>query len=506
MNIDLSILQLRTWVRSLTMLVADRARRETAIEQRHRTDTDAIRREDTEAREQLESRHRTDTKISESDYHAEQARIRGQFTSREQQTRTARDVEHEKILEKGQHSEGAAQRKLEEAIWAAETVYEAKEGQPDKQYHQRCAELNAKLGALEATEKEARALLKRTRQRQPAPVMLDDGGDEHALTAARHALHEHATTARARLHDLDGLFLPRLFTDIIPFVLVLLPPAAVVALAGLTRGWRPDTTMLVGAGIALGLGIGVMAWLYVIARSRTRAVCAALGEALARGHRVYEHAHKEAEEERDREQAELVATRDREVLEAKEKYEPILAEIRERREHHLARIRDKYPALLTELHERCEQQLQENRRRYEAATTSAAQDYEQKRLALETRHAEHMEAIETRYREGRSDQRPQRPAVPPVGGPGVAGLGPGRHLRAGDPVRQPRPGHGGAARGALCGRSPRRRPAFALLPAGHAGAARPVLAPSAQRRRRPRGGRADAADDHDAAADGDPAR
>jgi hypothetical protein len=107
----------------------------------------------------------------------------------------------------------------------------------------------------------------------------------------------------------------------------------------------------------------------------------------------------QAEEQREREKVELITTRDREVREAKEKYEPILEEIIERREHHLTRIREKYPGLLKEIHNRRELQARESRRQYEAAMSSAKQEYEQKRRHLETRQAEQTQAIETTYAE-----------------------------------------------------------------------------------------------------------
>jgi hypothetical protein len=397
MSSDLSILRLRTWVRSLTALVAERGQEESEIEQRHRTDAETCRREHGQEREQLERRHDTETGTAEADYRAEQTRAKAQFTSQQQHTRTARDVERENILEKGQHSESAARRKLEEAIWAAETVYEAKEGHPDKQYRQRCKDLKSSLDAMESTERQARAVLKRARQRPPAPTALD--ADEHGHADAATALDGHAAAARGRLDDLAGIALLRLFPDIIPFLLALLPGAAVVVIVGLIRGWDPDTVMLAGAGGGLALGIGVMVWLYLVARARTRAVYGALAESLQRGRLAYADALEQAEEQREREKVELVTTRDREVREAKEKYEPILEEINERREHHLARIREKYPALLKGIHKRREHEARESRQRYEAAMSSAKQDYERKSRDLETQHTEQAQSIETRYAE-----------------------------------------------------------------------------------------------------------
>jgi hypothetical protein len=397
MSGELSILRLQTWVRSLTALVAERARRESEVEQRHRTETATCEREFSRTREDLETRHQRAVKAAEADFRAEQARIQEQFTTQQRRTRTARDVEREKILEKGQHSESTARRQMEEAIWAAETVYEAKEGQPEKERDKRCKELKATLGVLEGIDQEARAIMRRARQKAPAFEPLEAEIDDRSLEDAQRALDDHAVTARKQLNALAGIFLLRLFADIIPLVLVLLPPAAVVVLAGVTRGWRPDTPMLAGAGAALALGIGIMVWLYLIARSRTRSEYLALEAAVQSGRRAYEQARANADERQHHEEVQLITTRDRETREAKEKYEPILEEIDGRREHHLTRIRQKYPTLLKKLHLRRDQQLRENQRENEERASAQTEDYEQQRQALESQHAEQTQTIQAQY-------------------------------------------------------------------------------------------------------------
>jgi hypothetical protein len=270
MSDDLSILRVRTWVRSLTALVAERARRESEVEKQHRIETESCEREYNRSREELETRHHATVEATETEHRAEQARLKEQFTRQQQKTRQARDIEREKIIEKGQHSESIARRQQEEAIWAAETVYEAKEGQPDKEFRKRCKALKATLGALEGTERQAQAVMLRGRQKPPAPAPYEPDADDRSLEEAQQALADHAVAARARLEELQGMFLLRLFRDIIPLLLVILPPAAVVVTVGLTRGWQPDPTMLGGAGGALALAIGVLIWLYLVARASAR--------------------------------------------------------------------------------------------------------------------------------------------------------------------------------------------------------------------------------------------
>jgi S-DNA-T family DNA segregation ATPase FtsK/SpoIIIE len=399
MSGDQSNSPVRDWVRTLTALVAERAQREADVEQRYRADREAAERELTREEEALEARHDAEIAAARSEYRAQSARIRSRFATQQRQTRQARDVEREKILEKGQHSESTARRQLEEAIWAAETVYEAKEPQPDKNYWERDKELNATLTDLDETERQATAILKRARQRPPAPAGLDADDEDEPTADAAAALAAHAAEARARVEELGSVGLLRLFPDIIPFLLVILPPAAVIVLAGFTRGWEPDTPTLVGAGAALLVAVGVMTWLYLVARAKARAIYRHLGAALQRGRAAYEHAVRESDERRRREQAELVETRDREVREANEKYQPILEEIVERREHHLTRIKQKYPKLLKQLHDQRDQDLRENHARFEARTEAETRAYEEARRSLDARRAERIEAIEARYRE-----------------------------------------------------------------------------------------------------------
>jgi hypothetical protein len=397
-TVELSIHGLRAWVRHLTDLVAERARLETEVVQRHDDDLASAERDHEQARAEIESRHSTETRTAERAFRQSMARIEAEFSTKDERARRAERIERETILEKGQHSETKARRRLEDAIWAAETVYEAKEGQPDKQYEQRCKDLQARLRGLERNREEALAHLKRARQRPPAPVEIPAQDNDRSLKDARQALDDCAAEARGRLDELDGMFLLRLFADIIPFALALLPPAAAVVITGLTRGWVPDTVMLSAAGAALAVGAGMMIWLYTVARSRARATYRALDEALQRGHLAYEQSVRMAEARRQREKAELLATRDHEIREAKDTFEPLLEEIDERRRQHLQRIDQKYPALLEEIRQGYERDSAARHERYEQQTGQTRQQYEQARRDLADRHAERQAAVVDRYR------------------------------------------------------------------------------------------------------------
>ena len=258
----LSLEGVRGWVRRLTALVADRAGSETAIEKRHRDESDAARREHEQTRQRLESDHAAATESAETEYREAESRIHSEFEHHDRRTRRAESVERATILEKGQHSETMARRKWDEAVWAAETVYEAKEDQPDKQYQQRGKDLKARLKALDRFEAQAKAVLRRARQKPPPPAAIEAVEDDRSFKDARQALDDCVADAAARRDELSGVFLLKLFSDIIPFVLAALPPGVAVVLVGLNRNsWQPDALMIGAAGAGLAGGAGRMIWL-----------------------------------------------------------------------------------------------------------------------------------------------------------------------------------------------------------------------------------------------------
>ena len=163
MSSELSLDTVRGWLRTLRALTAERGLGETEIEQRYRADLDTTRGELTSTTEQIERKYRIDSTTSKAQYRATEKRLTTTFKNEDDRIRRAEIVERESITEKGQHSESAAHRRWDEAVWAAETVFEAKEDHPKQAFKQTGKSLDTVEKNMQSIEQAAIELLQRCR-------------------------------------------------------------------------------------------------------------------------------------------------------------------------------------------------------------------------------------------------------------------------------------------------------------------------------------------------------
>ena len=389
MSSDLSLDRVRAWLRNLSSLTAERGRGETEIELRHRTDRDATLREREKALEQIERRDRIETTTAKAKYREVEKKLTAKFKHEDERVRRAELVERERITEKGQHSDAAAHRQWEEAVWAAETVYEAKENQPGEGYRQTCKTLEATRSELDTMEASAAMLLARSRMRLH-PESVEPG----AADVASGDLLQHVAAVRDAAERLNGLGRLRLFQDIVPVVLAVLPTGGVAIAIGLTRGWQPVGLVIAGATGALVVTIAGMAWLYATTRSEAAARHRTLRDALQRAFGAHDAGRREAEAAQIREAAELVGTRDREISEARATYEPIIEQIQQRRAAHFKRIDEKYPAMMKQLRRDYDDDIAANRAAWEQQTAESDRTRDEDRAKLEADSKQRLETIE----------------------------------------------------------------------------------------------------------------
>ena len=393
MSSDLSLDRVRAWLRNLKSLTAERGRGETEIELRHRTDRDATQRERAKALERIDRRARIETTTAKAKYREVEKKLTTKFNHEDERVRRAELVEREQITEKGQHSDATAHRRWDEAVWAAETVYEAKENQPGEAYRQICETLDTTRSELGAMEASAATLLGRSRMRlhadpmEPAPAGVPSGD-----------LLQHVAAARDAAERLNGLGRLRLFQDIIPVVSAALPAGGVAIAIGLVRGWQPVGLVIGGAAAALVVTIAFMAWIYATTRSEAAALHRTLRDALQRAFGALDTDRHEAEARRTREAAELVETRDREISEARTTYEPIIEQIQQRRAAHFKRIDEKYPAMTKELRRNFDDDIAANRAVWERQTAEIEQTRDEDRAKLSADSKQRLETIEASFK------------------------------------------------------------------------------------------------------------
>ncbi|MHC5001993.1 MAG: FtsK/SpoIIIE domain-containing protein [Planctomycetota bacterium] len=379
--------RLRAAWRELLALNADRDTTQTALDGDHETETAAATREHAEAIAAADAHHEAESRSSRQEHDAQVRRIETHFSTATRRTQQAFEQELKTIDEKAAQREADASRKLNEAIWLAETLYEAKEGEPQRIHDERLEQLTGRLKTLESAQDDGRALLRRLHQPVPAswptatagPVIADDETSDDDPDAA---LESNLAEAGSIIEGMPRMSIPRLFLGNRPLVLVVL----LLALGGALAGWRTNWQwtgqwLVIGPGAVLGAGLVALGILYAVARSQVAAVSERLAGRLVAARSAHARAVRAAEDDRERQETDLIESRDREIAQAKRRYEPVGEQVQERRQKHLDRINERYPARLKRLEEQRQEQLRE----------------------AESAFREQMEEIERHHREARAE-------------------------------------------------------------------------------------------------------
>ncbi|UCD75887.1 MAG: AAA family ATPase [Phycisphaerales bacterium] len=411
---DLFSGRLRKVLRDLIRLSAQREEAEKQTEDEYRAARQEAQQTFDEASERIDTRYDREKSEAESDYRQTSGTIEEEFHYEYNRTQLTFDSSRSRITEQAEHSDREVRRRLEEAQWIAETVYEAKENQPQLHLDQARELLETAEQDLTDLEEQAAKLLKRYRQRPPSPEA--DQGDLPAVDRRNPGrdLADRQAEAQRCLAVLEQVPTARLFRGpwLILAALALLILAA--AAAGWFAGWTEWTYMVGAAGATLLLEAVVVVSLHAVARRRVRVVCRMLHNSVRGARAALEECQANAEAERDRQQAELIARRDLDIREADEKYTPMLGEIAQRRDEELKRINEKYPRLLVELKQRREDDLRQCEQRYrdrlaaatkehETDSRQAKKEYDGAMADSQSRHDEQWSKLEADWKEGMSD-------------------------------------------------------------------------------------------------------
>ncbi|MHC4948909.1 MAG: FtsK/SpoIIIE domain-containing protein, partial [Planctomycetota bacterium] len=392
---------LRDAFRELVALNAERAETEASVARDFEEATAAARVALEEAERAAAAEYQARSTALETDARTRIEQIEAEHDDEDRKTRRTYDVEIATIEEKAGHSSGQATKKLDDAIWAAETVFEATQEQPAEQCARDMRVLDGKLEDLTDVEEEAMEALRRyrlpapDRDAAPADTEPDAGGDDDGDDAdPTDALDDALAAARAALDELAGLRLPRLFVGLLLPTLVLLLVAAAAVVTLWLNDWRPATSVLAAPGAVLvACVIGAVA-AHAAARAATRPIVGRLQAAVDAGRRVHDRGRRWAERKRETHATELRTRRDRDRAAARSKYEPILEEIDRRRDGHLERIHGRYPKMLDDLATRRAEALAE----VEAGRA-------RRREEIERRRDQDLEAARGRYDRLTADSR-----------------------------------------------------------------------------------------------------
>ncbi|MBL9149161.1 MAG: cell division protein FtsK, partial [Phycisphaerae bacterium] len=291
----------------------------------------------------------------------------------------------------------SAQKKMEETVWLAETVYEGAENQPRLEYERTREEMAARREELDAVEEEASRMIHRYRQpvphaHQPATDLLNS-----TLQRPDSGLLMQFGRAQESLRVVKSLRVAGLFRGPILLLPALCLIGAGVGGAALLRG-TDGTSLGVGAGVGAALFVVLTFVLFGVARREIVRAHAPLSEALILARACMDRIIEIAAESRKIRERELVETRDRDVAEATAKFQPLADEFHKKRLERLAKLDAKIPVRRKEIEDRRVADRAENEALHERRMREIDTTARDATAAEETRHANETAAIDERER------------------------------------------------------------------------------------------------------------
>lgn len=374
MNEGLFSTHLRKALRDLIRLSAQREKSEEQSDREyHSTRQEAQRRFD-DANSEIEERYRQEKSEADADYHQATREIEETFHSEYNRTQLTFDSSLSRITEQADHSETEVKKRLEEAHWVAETVYEAKENQPRlklDQARELLAEMEDELNELDQS---ATRLLRQYRQRPPSSIDGQLVLPEADKRNPGRDLADRQAEAQRCLEAIEQVRAARLFRGPWLILVGILFIAIAITTAGLIAGWKNWVYLIAAGGAVTIIESIVVIVLHGVASRRVRGIYQTLRESTAGARAALQQCLTNAEADRDRQEAEILARRNLDIKQADAKYLPMLEEVSERRDQELARINEKYPRLLAELKQKREEELAHIENRHESRLAAATRE------------------------------------------------------------------------------------------------------------------------------------
>ncbi len=309
-----------------------------------------------------------------------------------------------RIQRKAVANQEAAEEALEEAIWLAESVFEAGEGKPREEYEKRRAEVATMLEEVEKLERLMNRETRRYRQTRPRPTPLAS----HDRDEAELAPIETIRSSLPQLRDSAAAFRRLKVAWLFRGPIFILPAAVLVGLAVLVS-WlmgRSEPAELRTAGfVGGGIFLLVFILLYFLARREVRAAWAPFAAASARVQFAGGVAEEAAAQRRHQLEEDMEATRDRELEEARRRFGPIGRLAKQKAAGRLKEIERRLPLNLERVDTRCREEIAGA----EAARDATLQEVEATRVratgAELDRHEAAEKALDAELRQGWTELR-----------------------------------------------------------------------------------------------------
>ena len=262
------------------------------------------------------------------------------------------ETKRRRIIEDSTKRADKLRKKMEEAIWLAETVFEASEDAPRNDFEAFREQVETRLLEINEIGNLGRVEMRRFRQR-PIEAQLDQNEQIAENTIHPSAIADSAQEAVAALNNLKALRFARIFRGLLPVVLVVFTALVGAGVAWSIEGPEAETSQLIlGAAIGLISGILCLGISWFLARKHVLARWLPLANALHNAHRIGDQLVAQARAERKAKEEKNAATRDKEVAKANKVFPPLIEEAEIERKTLLAALEGKVPNQRLTLEER----------------------------------------------------------------------------------------------------------------------------------------------------------
>lgn len=387
--------------KALAELIERSRRREAEerdIAEQHTTTRRNIERAFSDAQESFESEYNARRKRLDDDYAAKRESIESTYERRRDELTSEADAVIEEVTDELDRAEQTATRKLQEAIWIAESVYEGNENLPQENYEQACRILQTQRNEMDDMRSRADEWLRKYGVKRLAAVDHHSEAPDTVTPAERDRVLDEA---RDHLQELATMRLPRVLAW--PMLLVggaalVIGAAVAVALLvgwGAALGGAQTSTTIIAAAVTAAVGtIGIVIARVAVNR-RVRTVDRLLHDAIARARAYCDRVEQDAARIRDDHARQLVEQRDTDIAEARSTYEPLLESIARKRTRRLDQVTTRRDDKRTRLDEK-----------FNTLIAEAEAEFTTSRDELEAWRIEQAKAIRDEHaRESATEQR-----------------------------------------------------------------------------------------------------
>jgi hypothetical protein len=356
-------------LRDLVALSADAAAAEAEIEQLHRTQKQSADKKLNSTLNEIAQRHEAALAQIAEEYERRIAAVREAFDRGQSDLKSHDAALRQRVEYDNDNAVGNVRSQLQQAVWLAESVFEATQNQIVKEYKKAKEEHATRNQELETLMNQATAVLMQFGQESlvsqikaapaaPKPVEPEIEVDEEipqievppprtpAVPAASfEALRD---AAKARLTEMESLQVPRLFVGLRPAIIVVLFVGAAMLIAQWTTGGLPVDygtftpqykPIAIAGGSAILLCILAGIALLYLGHTHIRAAYVPLRQALDDARKKSDALMDESRSRRDRAVAHSTRRRNMEVNAAKEKAAPLEARAKKVRETALSNVK-----------------------------------------------------------------------------------------------------------------------------------------------------------------------